>query len=214
MSNLGNVDRLTHNLGKTFKIDETSIKAYPCCRHTHSGIYAALKIKNKIENLESITSIKDYVYEPCFNITNNSSPTTDYDHKFSLQYCIAYALLNGEINKKTFKDTNIKNKDLLNLMSKIEIINDKEINERYIEHPNQWIHKLVIELKNNDKLYEEIKYPYGDVRNYISNEDLVSKVRENTSDKLSLIQQDRMIEEIFSIENRESLKDFFEEALK
>ena len=213
MSNLDNVNRLTDDLGKTYKIDETSIKAYPCCRHTHSGIYAALKIKNRIENLESIASIKDYVYEPCFNITNKSSPTTDYDHKFSLQYCIAYALLNGEINKKSFENTNIKNKDLSTLMSKIEIINDKEINERYNEHPNQWIHKLEIELKNKDKLYEEIKYPYGDVRNYISNEDLVKKFRENTTGKLSLIQQDSIIDAIFSVENRESFKGFFEQAL-
>ncbi len=213
LSNLDNVNRLTDDLGKTYKIDETSIKAYPCCRHTHSGIYAALKIKNRIENLESIASIKDYVYEPCFNITNKSSPTTDYDHKFSLQYCIAYALLNGEINKKSFENTNIKNKDLSTLMSKIEIINDKEINERYNEHPNQWIHKLEIELKNKDKLYEEIKYPYGDVRNYISNKDLVKKFRENTTGKLSLIQQDSMIDAIFSVENRESFKGFFEQAL-
>lgn len=172
------------------KINEDSIKAYPCCRHTHSGIYAILKIRNKI-NIDEIISIEDNVYHTCYELTNNPNPNTSYACKFSLQYCLAIALLDGGVNIESFSDESFKRQEIKDIMEKIKIIDNKNVNKIHLSDTRKWIHNIKITTKSDTiEIMEE--YPYGDYLNPMSTEDLLNKFNSLTY-SMELKEKDRIL---------------------
>jgi len=73
-------------------------KIYSCCRHTHTAIEAALKIKEELNNrLESVREIEVYTFKEAIHIANLDKPTNVYEARFSLKYLIAISLYYGKL---------------------------------------------------------------------------------------------------------------------
>lgn len=76
-----------------------SYKLYPCCYSTHAAIEAALSLvrqhgrfdAREIARIDSWTSASGLVH------TDRPTPNSVLDAKFSVQYCVARALLHGEV---------------------------------------------------------------------------------------------------------------------
>ncbi|MEX0912361.1 MAG: MmgE/PrpD family protein, partial [Gemmatimonadota bacterium] len=82
-----------------WKLAETSFKPYPSCRHTHPAIDAALDIRRRIRSpadaVERITSVRIWTYPAALRLTDNPAPSSSYAAKFSIQFCVATALVHG-----------------------------------------------------------------------------------------------------------------------
>jgi len=77
------------NLGKPFKILETSIKNYASCTHTHTAIDSALSIINDQHlNLDQIIKIKVYTYDNAKRIAGFKNPK-----KAQLKQNLAYIIV-------------------------------------------------------------------------------------------------------------------------
>ena len=81
----------------------TSIKPWPCCRHTHPAIDCALELYRKLNDSE-IKSVDVDTYQAALNVCDNPEPTTEYAAKFSLYHCVSIALQNGEVRLDSFSD--------------------------------------------------------------------------------------------------------------
>ena len=89
--------KLPRNLGNEFKILENSFKVHASCRHTHAVIDLAIEIANEnnfdLEEIDHIERVEVGAYKATMDITDNNDPKTEYESKFSVQYCTALALV-------------------------------------------------------------------------------------------------------------------------
>ncbi len=79
----------------------TSIKPWPCCRHTHPVIDAALELALDL-NTHDLEEIRVSVTQAALDVCDRPRPHTVYDAKFSLQHCVATALIDSEIGFSSF----------------------------------------------------------------------------------------------------------------
>lgn len=90
--------------GKKFRIINPGyeIKMYPSNFGTHPGINAALDIRTKIKDIHDIDKI--YVGYANQTYINRPEPISGLDGKFSLQYTLVRALIDGEVVLESFED--------------------------------------------------------------------------------------------------------------
>lgn len=81
----------------------TSIKPWPCCRHTHPAIDCALELSRQINGCE-IQSIEVDTYQAALDVCDRPEPENEYQAKFSLYHCVAIALQDGEVNLDSFTE--------------------------------------------------------------------------------------------------------------
>ncbi|MEQ1776705.1 MAG: MmgE/PrpD family protein [Burkholderiales bacterium] len=97
------------------------LKQYPCCASTHSAIDATLVLRErhgltpeKVKKIESIT------HAPALAHTNRPDPKTALDAKFSVQYCVARALMHGNVTFDHFADSALMQPELRSLLARVE----------------------------------------------------------------------------------------------
>ena len=93
-----------------WKLRETSMKPYPCCRHTHAAIDAALELRDALGlsgtdevGAEGVRSIRIATYPAALDKTDRPRPATPYAAKFSIQYCVARSLASGPPGLASFE---------------------------------------------------------------------------------------------------------------
>lgn len=205
-----NIDKLTSNLGEPFKINEISLKPYPCCRHTHSAITAVLELKEKHGiNNENVSKIIDRTYQNAIDVTDEPNPQTEYAHKFSLQYIIAKTLWDGVVDQASFGSETINEIRRQRIMEKITVEYDEEINAKYLEQPDHWGHKIIAVLTDGQEVSQVVYYPLGDVNNPLSWDDIIRKFNDITDGIISQDRQNKILEKILDLENLESINQIF-----
>ena len=86
-----------------WQLNETSIKPWPSCRHTHPVIDAALEIHDSLGNAEPETVHID-TYQAGLDVCDRPAPTSVYEAKFSLHHCAAVALADGNVGFDSFDE--------------------------------------------------------------------------------------------------------------
>lgn len=193
---------VTKGLGEQFKIMENGFKIHASCRHTHHAMDLMIDLKKEKElQMESIQKIVVKTYQVALNITNNDNPTTVYEAKFSLQFCTALALIKGEGGLDTFNERTLWDRDIRNLMQKIEVQTDPMINSNY---PEKWGALVDVFLKNGEKITLETDFPKGDPENPVTNEDLINKFAE-LAKSFSTNERDSIVEQVMTLEHQKSV---------
>ena len=82
------------DFGEKWRAGLISFKPYPCCRHTHSAIDAALDIRRQAAG-RGLKTIRLLTYTTANTVAGTRSPATGRQAKFSLAYCVASTLLRG-----------------------------------------------------------------------------------------------------------------------
>ncbi|WP_373893555.1 MmgE/PrpD family protein [Virgibacillus natechei] len=105
-------------------------KKYPCCYAIHRYIDAINDItsNNKID-VNEITKIECIGSKGSFAPLINYAPKTGLEGKFSLEYVISSALIDGPIDFNSFTDEKVIRKCIKKLMRKIKVIEDNSIEE-------------------------------------------------------------------------------------
>jgi 2-methylcitrate dehydratase PrpD len=82
-----------------------AIKQYPCCGSTHPAIDAMLMLVRENNLTPSmVTKIESQTHPRRFAHTNRPDPRGALDAKFSVQYCLARALVSGAVLIEHFED--------------------------------------------------------------------------------------------------------------
>ena len=117
-------ERVLETWGAPLDIVEpgASYKLYPCCYSTHSPIEAALNLVRehgpfKPEDIERVDS---WTAAPRLAHTDRAQPTTGLEAKFSVQYCVARALLSGRVSLKHFDETALREPALQTLLARVQ----------------------------------------------------------------------------------------------
>ena len=183
-------------------LNDIYFKKYPFCRHLHSSIDIALKLKTNIgEEYEHIEKIVIKTYDVAAQ-HNNYDPKNIEELKQSLPYAVAIALVCGDItlNKlnKLIKfglldnySTVDKVNSIKKLANNIIIISNNDLNELY---PNKRPSDIVIKLDDvfKEGIFQNISLlPKGDFENPYQLNELLNKFKslnpDYDVDKLNII---------------------------
>ena len=124
---------LFDGLGSVFTIDQSYIKQYPSCRHTHGCIDAIKNIRLSLNKFgltyKDINSILVKIYPNAIRSAGNIKyPHSAGEAKFSIYYAIAKTLLNGNF---TLDDLSVtQDENLVVVVEKINLIEDVAMEDR------------------------------------------------------------------------------------
>jgi 2-methylcitrate dehydratase len=112
-------------------------------------------------------------------------------------------LKDGTITLEQYDEEHLQNRELLELVGKVECREKKEYTDLYgISYPN----KITITM-NSGKIFEkEIINTRGHPLNPLSRTDIEAKFRQNSEGSLSRSRQDQLIEYVWHLENSTALK--------
>jgi 2-methylcitrate dehydratase PrpD len=192
------LDGFDRSLGGPFDIISPgrTIKPYACCRDTHSCIDAAIYLIERYAiSAEDVACIKYQVGEVA-GVALHSPPETGLQAKLSVQYCIAIALLFGEVRLKHFADELVLEPKVQSLMKKICRQQGEEI--------EPMSGRIMIKLKNGVEYSHTVRRPKGDPENPLSQKELVMKYKDCAS---RVISPEAVEESLKLLSNLESLND-------
>ncbi len=110
-------------LGTDWWLPKTTIKAYPVCGHTMTPIEAALAIAKDVDP-DQIERIDIRAHPVSVNIAANPAPQTEAEAKFSIEFCVASALVLGEVTQRAFSHEQISSPAIQRLLRRTTLIAD------------------------------------------------------------------------------------------
>jgi 2-methylcitrate dehydratase PrpD len=174
--------RVTDRLGERWLILENCYKLHSCCAHTHTAIDVALDIRARRrwspqKALDAIARIDLATYRAGHEIVADPNPTTPYRAKFSLAYCVAAALVEGQVGLDQFSadrfgDDGVVDPRIASLLPRIHVSVRDDLSARY---PARWPTNVVITLRDSGVERGLNDYPRGNPENPVSTETLEQK---------------------------------------
>lgn len=117
------------SLGSPFDIVSPglNVKAYPCCASTHAAIDAVLSVREGL-SADDVERVDVSVPYTAPLILIHHRPSDPLSAKFSLEYCVAAALLDGPVTLEHFTQTSVNRPDLQSLLRRVTHIVPPEWN--------------------------------------------------------------------------------------
>jgi 2-methylcitrate dehydratase PrpD len=166
-----------------------ALKMFPSQYGTHFVITAGLNIRNKIPSPDAIRS----VHLLCANTpyTNRPRPTSGLDGKFSFQYTLACALLDGRVGIDTFTDEAVQRPAIQDLLGKITVEMSPDIPARFDS-----LHvEVTITLTDGTTLYTRCDGPLGSWRaEPVTDDAFFAKARDCLSTRFDSQAVERVVE--------------------
>lgn len=176
MSAAPRAERLTEGLHPgmaDWRITGVSFKVHASCRHTHSAVDAALALRAQHElGPEQIARVDVRLYTQSLGLLAGMEPTTPYAAKFSLPFCVAAALVHGDLSPQRFTDESIVEGDTLALADRIDFVTDPELDALY---PSAWPSIVTVTTTDGATLTARVDHPAGDPESGIGEHDIAAK---------------------------------------
>lgn len=157
---------------ETWQLHETSIKPWPSCRHTHPAIECALALHQELPDYAGVRAIRVFAYQAALDLCDRAEVETDYAAKFSLQHCVATALIRGSVVFDNFEAEALL--ETADLRSRTAV----SCADRYQSaYPVHWGSRVEVELNDGFVVSHEVSDARGDPELPLSHDDMVAKAR-------------------------------------
>lgn len=176
-------------------------KLYPSCRHTHCGIDAAIALHEKVKK-DEIETINVFIYPNAIKLAGIKIPKNQDETKFSIQYTLACALLNGSYGIADMKPTRLT-EEVLTLIDKIVLIQDE-----LMENRSKGIRgtRVEIVMKNGERIEETVLVPRGDPERPLTRNDIIQKLKTCANGQTDEQTLNKLVNAILQIDGREEFR--------
>jgi 2-methylcitrate dehydratase PrpD len=155
------------DLGQKFDLAEVGFrpKRYPCGGVIHSGIEAALQIRDEIgAKFADIAGIKCGISKYAASRAGAEYPANMEAAKFNLQYVVAASLVNGVPKLATFELDAIKDERVKALARMVSVAIDPEFADAIEDYPT----RVAVTLKDGRTVERLVVYASGAAKNPMS----------------------------------------------
>jgi 2-methylcitrate dehydratase PrpD len=152
-----------------WQLVQTSIKPWPCCRHTHPTIDAALELHRQL-NGRTIGKIDVGTYRAAIDVCDRPDPSEPYGARFSLQHCAAIALQAGKVDAASFEEAGRYAARALRPVVTLRV--DGQVDAAY---PESWGTVVTVETMDGQRLTAARRDCKGDPGNPVTDGELRSK---------------------------------------
>jgi 2-methylcitrate dehydratase PrpD len=182
-------------LGEEWVVLRSYIKPYPCCRHLHGPIDAALAMRS--EHRFAADHI-DKVRVGTFAIAaghNGTTVDTMMGAQLSIPYTLAVALRTGDVTLGDFSPEARQDPASLALMNKVTVELDAAAESAYPLQGRPA--EVTITLTDGTSHTQRVEHPYGESANPVTDADLETKVRNLVEPVIGAGGADRLIQAVW-----------------
>ncbi len=169
------VERINLQSVDSWLLHEVSFKPWPACRHCHPAIEAALQLGAELGTelrVEAIEGIEIATYGAAIDFCDKPNPESAHEARFSLQHCIAVALLRGEPTLADFDKPSRQARNISALREKISVEVAEPFESRFPDHMGSGVK---VTLASGRGLQVNVDNARGDPENSMSPEDVKAK---------------------------------------
>ena len=195
------LDAVTRDFGNPYRLVDpgVAIKKHPSQYGTHRGIDAALDLQARFSvDPTRITAVS--IEAPVMRYVGRPFPETGLDGKFSFQYTVAAALLDGQIGIQTFTDEAVHRPEVQALLEKTTVDMKPEIPANF---DDMWI-TISVETADGQTYRSRCDRPKGIWGNPLTRDERLAKVRSCATRVLGEADTERYIEIVEDLENADS----------
>ncbi|MDI6754339.1 MAG: MmgE/PrpD family protein [Thermodesulfobacteriota bacterium] len=198
------LNKIVANLGQPFDIISPGVglKRYPSCARTHPAIDAMLDmvVQNDIhsEDVKSISCAGSYT-TPTMLI--HSRPRTALEGKFSMEFCLALALLERKVELPHFNDQKVQDPKIQRYIPKVSFFIRPDLNN--IENSGNPSTTVKILMKDGREFTKTVDEARGTPGNPLTQEEVRDKYRQCVKGIQAKKEMEKTIE---IVENLEALK--------
>ncbi len=175
----GDWGKLTGGFGERWVAETIAFKPYACGTMIHPYIDCARRLAAKVGDLDAIASIEcdtaegivHRLWEP---IETKRRPVNAYAAKFSIPYCLAYALRQGPLGLEAFTDEKARDPALAALAAKVGYRVDPAN-----PYPDEYTGHVRITMRDGRVLEERQPHLRGGHHEPLSRADIEEKFRAN-----------------------------------
>jgi 2-methylcitrate dehydratase len=187
-------------------IGTTHTKSLPICYHGQSAVLAALELRQRV-NLLEIEEIKVEAYGTAvFMMGSDASrwaPTTRETADHSFPYCIAIALLDGEVTQGSFVERRLRDPSVNELMRKVKVVEDTALSAMY---PEGAPGRVTIMMRSGETRVAEVRYPKGHEKNPMTDGEIEEKFTTLCAPQLSAERREKVTETLWQLEAVEDVR--------
>jgi 2-methylcitrate dehydratase PrpD len=195
---------LTRDLASAWLMSHgIGFKPYPACRTAHAGIDAALEMRNRYQlDAARITEIVCQASELVYAELAYHRPQTGLEAKFSLEYCISAALLDGQVSLEHFNTEKVLEPRVQELINRVRL--EPDTGERAYHDIG---HQLTVRLDNGSEYSLRVSLPRGEPDNPMTEEDMIAKFRDCAHLALSPADIERCLQLVLNLESAPDVTD-------
>ncbi len=156
---------------RPWQLINTSIKPWPCCRHTHPAIDGAIALHHEIAG-DPIARVHVGAYRAALDVCDRPTPEDPYSAKFSLQHTVAIALADGRVDQASF-DAEARER-MINNRQKVVVVLAPDIDAAY---PESWGAEVVVETASGRRVSATRHDAKGDPGNPVTAAEVCEKAR-------------------------------------
>lgn len=171
---------LLSTLGRTWELSNLTFKPYPCGSIAHPYMDCALRLRERHRiDTTQIVAIRcrtaagpvPRLWEP---LAAKHAPPNGYAAKFSLPYLIATMLVRGRAGLAEFRDSAMRDPDVLRVAGRVTYELDPTI-----DYPRRFIGDVRIRLASGEELVEQQPHSRGGPDHPVTRGELEAKFRGN-----------------------------------
>jgi len=196
----------TKSLGDVWRMaSESAIKPYPCCGITHRSIDGIIFLSREHKFGPEDVAVVECLVPPIADWLVHKQPQTGLQANHSLHYCVARALMDGEVVLSQFEEDAVRDPKVQALCGKIRAVTDR--NRKYTMHE---AHAVRVKLKDGREYYREVPYPKGFPLDPLTAEEVTSKFLSCASRALSTRDAERCIEMVSQLESLDRITELMQ----
>lgn len=188
------------SLGDPFEITRTYLKPYPCCRHIHGPIDAALRLREQVDP-GTIESIRVETYRAAAH-HDKTAVRTLLDAQLSIPYGVALAFVTGAATLDGFNPPDTEG-PVADLAGAIDVVRTDEMDARY---PETRPCRLIVEA-DAGRYAETIDYPLGAPENPMSEAQLRRKFESMTEARLTEAERSDLFTGLVEVTDHDDVDD-------
>jgi 2-methylcitrate dehydratase len=193
--------------GGVLKITETYIKHFPVEYHAQTAVEAALALREELLKTEGdralgqIMEIEVGSYDVAIEIIGKDPekwhPRTRETADHSFPYCVAVALLDGDVTDRSFSPKRLGDPALHALMQKIRVVTEGAFDGVY---PRAMPTRLTLRTAAGHCYTRQIDHPLGHPRNPMSDQEVEEKFLHLAAGHLPRDRAGKVIEMVWRLE--------------
>ena len=194
--------RIVGTLGSPWDIASPGlvVKKYPCCNSTHRTIDATLSLVS--EHSPSPSEIENVIISmpPGEDIPLiYSRASTGLEGKFSMQYCIASAILDGRVDLNTFDQTSVDRPEVQRLTGLVKLEYD-DTQDPVVVNAGGHV-DVTINMSAGSSVTTRIEQASGTPEYPLSDEELNQKFTSCASRTLNSSQVDQALSQVYALQD-------------
>jgi len=184
----------------TVELPSIGIKQFPCCGSTHQTITAMLRLVQEDGlNADDVAGIDIHVHSQRLRHTNNAFPDSVLGAKFSQQYAVARALVDGAVRLKDFEGEAFFEPKIVDVLKRIST---NTFGTPGAPEGGRWDAEIAVTLNDGRKLNKRVDNMVGrSGDNAMSRDELYAKFADCASKVISESAADAAFEGLMDLEN-------------